>query len=236
STIVLLTVIGLASRTSTATAAPNAADVATSNVIVVSGTGTVTTKPDQATISIGVQFTAPTLDAATKQASDTMTKVLDAIKAQGIDAKDIQTSNYNFNPITNYQNGQTPQVTGYQVTNIVTVTVRNLANVGKVLDAGVGAGANYLGGVTFDVADRSPYQSQARTQAVQNATQIAQTLAQAAGVKLGPVISITEGISAPPVPLPAKTFLASDAVAPGPVESGSLQITSYVEVRFQISQ
>ncbi len=236
SAIVLLTVIGLASRSDTAAAAPNAADAAASNVIVVSGAGTVTTQPDQATITIGVQITAPTLEAATQQASDSMTKVLDAIKAQGIDAKDIQTSNYSVNPITNFQNGQTAQVTGYQVSNIVTVTVKNLANLGHVLDAGVGAGANYLGGVIFDVADPAPFQSQARTKAVQNAAQIAQTLAQAAGVKLGPVISITEGVSAPPVPLPAKTFAASDAVAPGPVESGSLQITSNVEMRFQISQ
>jgi hypothetical protein len=203
-------------------------------VIAVSGTGRVSGAPDQASISIGVQITAPTLAEATQQASANMTKVLDAIKAQGVDPKDIQTSQYNVNPITNYKEGQPPEITGYQVTNVVNVTVKNLDNLGKILDAGMSAGANYLGGVSFSIADTKALETESRTLAVKDAQQKAQTLAQAAGVKLGRVLSITEGASYNPPPMPYGRAMAADAVAPGPVQAGSLEIATNVEMRFEI--
>jgi uncharacterized protein YggE len=234
--VALLVIVGLAWKSSIVLAAPNRADAPSPRVITVSGTGRVTTPPDQATLTMGVQMTAPTLAEATQQASANMTRVLDAIKAQGIDPKEIQTSQYNVNPITNYKQGQTPQITGYQVMNVVTVTVNNLDNVGKVLDAGMSAGANYLGGVNFGVADRAPYEMDARTAAVQNATQKAQTLAQAAGVKLGQVLSLSETTSSLPPPVPRGMALVADSAAAGPVESGALQISVNVEMRFEITE
>src|ERR1700674_3542362 len=163
SLIVLLAVIGLASHTAIADAAPNHADQPINRQITVSGMGQVNAKPDEATITIGVQMTSPTLVEATKQADDAMTKVLDAIKQQGVDATEIQTSNYSVTPIQNYKEGAPSTITGYQVSNVVTVKVKKIENVGKVLDAGMGAGANYLGGVFFGVADPSPYEKDART-------------------------------------------------------------------------
>ncbi len=236
SVILLLTVVALASQSETA-AAQTTQPESQRRLISVAGTGRVTTPPDQATITIGVQITAPTLAAATQQAGDSMTKVLDAIKAQGVDAKDIQTSSYNVNPITNYKEGQPPETTGYQVTNVVTVTVRNLDNAGKILDAGMGAGANYLGGINFGIADPAPFQAQARTAAVKDAMRTAQTLADAAGVKLGSIVAIVESGGIPPQPLALpRAALAADAVGAGPVESGALEISATVQMQFEIAE
>lgn len=236
--LVMLTVVTFATRTDTASAsAPAQTETTVRREIAVTGTGRVSAAPDQATIQIGVQITTPTLAEATQQASEAMTKVLDAIKAQGVDPKDIQTSTYNVNPIMSYKDGETATVTGYQVMNVVTVTVKDLANVGKVLDAGMGAGANYLGGVFFGIADSTELDNEARTAAVKNAMSIAETLATAAGVKLGAVISISEGITTPsPMPYMEGRVMAADAASAGPVETGSMEIVKTVTMRFEIAE
>lgn len=234
SAILLLMVAGLAARSDIANAQEQDEPTAR-RTITVSGTGRVTAQPDEATISIGAQITAPTLAEATEQANAIMTKVLAALKAQGIDPKEIQTSTYNVNPVTTYNEGEPPKVTGYQVMNVVNVKVKDIANVGKVLDAGMSAGANYLGGVTFGIADSSKYETEARTAAVKDATHIAETLAAASGVKLGNVISITEGVTSAPPPLPYARS-AADAASAGPVETGSLEISTNVLMRFEISE
>lgn len=232
----LFAALASAGQTSAVQAAPVQDDTAPVRMIAVSGTGRVTGTPDQAVITIGVQITAPTLAEASQQASSNMTKVLDAIKQQGVDPKDIQTSIYSVNPITNYKEGQPPKITGYQIMNVVSVTVKDLDKVGSVLDAGMSAGANYLGGVTFSIADLKPLQTEARTAAVKDAQNKAQTLAQAAGVKLGRVLTITEGATNTPPPVPYRSAVAADAVAPGPVQAGSLEITTDVEMRFEIAE
>ncbi len=234
SVIVLVAVIGLAARTESANAQAQS-EQPTRRTIAVSGTGRASATPDEATINIGVQINAPTLAEATKQASDAMTKVLAAIKAQGVNEKDIQTSSYNVNPITNYREGEPPLVTGYQVMNIVTVKVKNMDNVGKVLDAGMGAGANYLGGVFFGVADPTKYQDEARTDAVKKATAVAQALAQAAGVKVGRVVSVNEGAVSSPLPADGRVF-AQDSASAGPVEPGSLEISTNVVMIFEMTE
>lgn len=237
SLIFLLAVFGLASRTGVADAsAPAQTAQPVKRQITVSGTGTVSAQPDEATINIGVQITAATLSDATKQASDAMTKVIAAIKAQGIDAKQIQTSSYSVNPINNYKDNQPATITGYQVSNIVTVKVTKLDTVGQVLDAGMGAGANYLGGVYFDIADSTKYSSDARTAAVKDATQTATTLATAAGVKLGNIVSISEDVTNAPPPIPYARSAAADSSGVGPVETGSLDVTSNIVMVFEISE
>ncbi len=237
SALLLLGIAGLASRNDAAAAAPNRDDPPTAQrVITVSGTGTATVQPDQATLTIGVQITQSTVAAATAEAGDRMSKVLDAIKAQGVDAKDIQTSNYSINPVTTYPDNQTPQVTGYQVMNVVNVTVKKLDTVGSVSDAGIAAGANYLGGITFGIVSPQVPQTTARIAAVKNATDMAQTLAQAAGVKLGRVIAISENTNLFQPPLPFKNASADSAGGIGPVASGSLDITSNVQIQFEITE
>lgn len=207
--------------------------------IGVSGTGRVTVQPDTAIASVGVDITAPTLSEATKQASEKMTAVINAIKAQGVDAKDIQTTSYNVYPITNQpKQGESSQITGYRVSNIVTVKIRDIDNVGKVLDAALEAGANSVNGVFFTVNDPSKAQDEARTLAVKDAMAKAETLATAAGVKVGNIISITE-TSGGVVPVYRSAFESAPAPAAGgagPVETGSTEITANVEMHFEIAQ
>ncbi len=205
--------------------------------IGVSGTGRVFVQPDTAIASIGVDITAPTLAEATQQANEKMTAVINAIKTQGVDAKDIQTSSYNVYPITNQpKEGETPKITGYHVTNIVTVKIRNIANVGKVLDAAIAAGANSVNSVYFTVDDPTKAESEARTLAVKDAMAKAETLASAAGVKVGKIMTITElsgGVQ--PLYKTAEYAAAPAADGAGPVETGQNEISVTVEMHFEIA-
>lgn len=207
--------------------------------IGVTGTGKVTVTPDTAVASIGVDITAPTLADATKQASDKMTAVIAAIKAQGVDPKDIQTTSYNVYPITNQpKENESATITGYHVSNIVTVTIRDITKVGPVLDAAIGAGANSVNSVFFTVNDPSKAMDEARTMAVKEAMAKANTLATAANVKVGAIISISDMSGG------VQPFYARDAYVPapaaaggaGPVETGSTDITATVEMHFEIAQ
>lgn len=223
-------------QTATPTPAPQ---TAVRTDLGVSGTGRVTVTPDTAVASSGVEITAPTLAEATKEASDKMAAVLAAIKAQGVDAKDIQTTSYNVFPITDQpKEGESAKITGYRVSNLVTVKVRSIADVGKVLDAAIEAGANSINSVYFMVNDPSKAQEEARTQAVKDAMAKAQTLATAAGVKVGKIISISE-VSGVVIPYYNRDVFQSAPAAAGgagPVETGSTEVTATVEMHFEIGQ
>ncbi len=206
--------------------------------IGVSGIGRVFVTPDIAVANIGVEITAPTLAQATQEASDKMTAVLAAIKAQGVDAKDIQTSSYNVYPLTNQpKEDQVPTITAYRVSNLVNVKIRKIGDVGKVLDAAIAAGANSVNSVYFDVNDPSQAQEQARTAAVKDAMAKAQTLASAANVKVGKITSISE-ITQGPIPFNRGAFESAPQAAggAGPVETGSTEISVSVEMHFEIEQ
>jgi uncharacterized protein YggE len=207
--------------------------------IGVSGTGKVSVAPDTAIASIGVEITAPTLAEATQEASTRMTAVIDAIKAQGVAATDIQTTSYNVFPITSQpEEGQTSTITAYRVSNIVTVKIRDIGNVGGVLDAALTAGANSVNSVFFTVNDPSEAMDQARTLAVQDAMAKAGTLAAAAGVQVGPIISISD-LTGGVQPLYRTAEYAAVPAAmggAGPVETGQTEIQVTVEMHFEIAQ
>lgn len=217
---------------------PPAAPTTPKTNIGVSGTGKVSVTPDTAIASIGVEITALTLAEATAEASAKMTAVIDAIKAAGVAAADIQTTNYNVYPITNVpKENETATITAYRVSNIVTVKIRDITQVGTVLDAALEAGANSVNSVYFTVNDPSAAQEEARTAAVKDAMAKAQTLATAAGVQLGSIISISE-LSGVPIPY-ANAYggmMAPQASGAGPVETGSTEITVNVEMHFEIAQ
>jgi len=207
--------------------------------IGVSGTGKVSVTPDTAIASIGVEITAPTLAEATAEASTKMTAVIDAIKAAGVAAADIQTTSYNVFPITNNpKEGETATITAYRVSNIVTVKIRDIAKVGTVLDAALEAGANSVNSVYFTVNDPSAAQEEARTAAVKDAMAKAQTLATAAGVQLGSIVSISE-LTGVPIPYASNAYggmMAPQASGAGPVETGSTEIIVNVEMHFEIAE
>ena len=142
-------------------ATPTASTPAT---VSVSGTGIVTIEPDTASVVVGVNIIEATLSEAQAKATTQMMAVIEALKAAGIDEKDIQTVNYSVNIIQDYdQNGNPATIRGFQVSNQVNVTVRNLDKLGSILDTVVAQGANAIYGVTFYRDDPSSAATQART-------------------------------------------------------------------------
>ncbi|HKG26608.1 MAG TPA: SIMPL domain-containing protein [Thermomicrobiales bacterium] len=202
-------------------------------VVTVLGHGAATVTPDIATVTIGVQVTKPTLPEAQSEATAQMTAVLEAIKAAGIDEKDIQTAYYSVNVLQNYDNtGNPTEVIGYQVSNQVNVVVRDLDKVGQLLEDVVAAGANSIYGITFGVSDPSDAQSQARADAVADAKKRAEELAKAAGLSLGRVLSISEGISQPIPYYDSGQFAGGKAGAP--VQFGTTEVTVDVQVTYEL--
>ena len=203
-------------------------------MITVTGDGSVTVVPDLATVSLGVMTIGATAGEALSANSAQVQAVMDRLTAAGIDAKDIQTSNLSLNP--NYMNNdgsQAPQIQNYTASNMVTVIVRKLDTTGTVLDAAVKDGANTLNGLTFGLADQRPSQDKARVAAVADAKAKAALLAEAAGVKLGTIVSITEGgNSGGPVPM---FRMAADSTAV-PVSGGTLDISASVTMVWALGQ
>jgi uncharacterized protein YggE len=203
--------------------------------VSVSGVGIVTTTPDTASVQLGVTLTAPNLADAQSQASTQMQAVIDALTAAGVEEKNIQTSSYYVTVLQNYDSSGNPtEVSNFQVQNIVNVVVRDIANVGPVLDGAVAAGANTVYGVNFYLEDDSAATSEARTLAVQDAQKRAQELAEAAGMTLGPIVSITEGYSAGPMYGRGGAGMAAESAAPAPIQVGTTTIQVDVTVVYQL--
>ena len=168
-------------------------NTAPQRTIIVTGEGEVLGKPDQARIAAAVVNQAPTAEAAAQENATAMNRVLSAIAALGIPPNKIQTSNYSVQPQYPATTVNRNNITGYQVTNELTITVDDLSKLGTISDTLVHNGANQLGGVAFTIADPKPLTDRARTAAVNDARAKAQTLAAAAGVRLGPLLTIQEG-------------------------------------------
>lgn len=231
--IVVLAAVALSACGPTTITANPAPPQRTMNV---TGAGTVTLTPDIAYINIGVQTEKPTAAVAVAENNTQTQRVIDALKAAGVDAKDIQTTNFSIYPNTQYD-PQTGQKTGttYVVNNTVNVTVRKLDQLGTLLDATVQAGANNVNSIQFDVEDKSAALKQARDAAVKDAKSQAQELASAAGVSLGDVqnISFYNSIPTPYVDAYAKGAVL-EAVAAVPVTPGQMTLTVNVTITYEI--
>jgi uncharacterized protein YggE len=204
--------------------------------VTVSGNGKVYLSPDIAYVSIGVHTEGK--DAAETVSSNKVSsqKVADTLKELGIDAKDVQTTNFSIYPQQEYD--AQGKVTGikYVVENTVYVTVRDLARIGDLLDKVVSAGANSINSVQFDVADRSAALKEARKQAVADARSQADELASAAGVSLGAVQSITVSGASTPVPIAYGKGGAAMSVADAsvPISPGQMTVTIDVTIVYEI--
>jgi len=211
---------GLIAAAPAADAAENGALVRT---ISVSGEGEIHAKPDSARLSAGVVSQAGAAAAALAANTAAMNRVFAALKASGIPDNKIQTSNFSVQPqypALRPDATEPRTIIGYQVSNQVTVIVDDLSKLGPALDALVKSGANQLGGIAFSIADPKPFAERARGAAVADAMAKAKTLATAAGVNLGPLLSIQEGTAIRPVPVYGGGARALAAAAPPPVSAG----------------
>lgn len=210
-------------------------------VIVVSGQGDAAIAPDLAIVSLSVAETRKTAREALDVANAAMGAVIDALKKDGIAARDLQTSGLSIQAQYSYpQNDdgtpRLPVLTGYMVSNTLTVRIRDIAKVGGVIDQAVTLGVNQGGDIRFTNENPVGTVATARAAAVKDAIEKARTLADAAGVKLGRILEITEA-SAPGDPRPMMRMQmakeASDAV---PVEAGENSYSVSVNVTFAIGQ
>jgi uncharacterized protein len=194
------------------------------------GTGSVTTTPDTARMSAGVTTQAPNAAGAITANADAMAKVIAALKRAGVAAKDLQTEFVSVNPRYD-DNGQA--IVGYSASNSVSAVVRELSKVGEVIDAAVAAGANNVSGPSLARDDQDKQYRDALEAAVANARQKATALAQAAGVSLGAIRSLSEspqGMS--PVVFGGYPSARLDAATP--IEPGTAEITASVRIVFAI--
>ena len=208
------------------------------HTISVSGTGRVIISPDVADLRLGVSVTKPTVKAAREAAAASMTKIVAALKKLGIADADLQTSGLSLQPVYDYSNNNNPpKLTGYTLSNGVSVTIRDLDKIGDAIDDGLAAGATTLDGVTFRVDDPAKAQEQARKQAMTQAKSIADTLASSAGISIKGVASISETSGPTPYPIyfdAARAGAIKGADVATPVNVGTNEVTVTVSVVYLI--
>jgi len=206
-------------------------------VVNVNGQGRVTAPPDTASVTVGVDVTEATLDAAQAEATRQATAIIDAARSQDIAEDDIQTVNFSVTILREYDNEGNPgEIQGYQVSNQVNVIMRDIDAVGDVLDAVVAAGANNIYGISFYIEDTTAAASQARIAAVDDARTKADELAAAAGMSVGRVLSISESYA--PGPMPQVFESAAGDMAAGraaaPIQPGTTEVYVDVQMSFEL--
>lgn len=206
--------------------------------ITIDGEGKVNAIPDIAQISLGIQTQNVKVVDAQKENTDKMNKIINQLKAQGIDAKDIQTQNYSVYPNYDYTNGR-QTLKDYTISQSLNVKIRNLDKVGDILQQSTTLGANQIGSLNFTIDEPEMLKQQAREKALQNAKTKAEALAKIAGVRLGKLVSFSESTQNGSSPVYANYAMKSmDAVggaAPAPaVEAGSQDIIIDVMVTYEV--
>jgi uncharacterized protein YggE len=223
--------------------------------ITVSGEGKIYVKPDVAVVNLGVTTDGDTVAEATKSNTEKMNAVIESVKAQGVDEKDIQTTNYSLSPV--YETITTPvaydlkaeiyissiaptrtssKVTGYKISQNIEVKVRNFEKVGDILSKATGSGANQVGDLQFTIDNPEQFREQARASAIEKAKANAQNLAKTSGVKLGKIINVYENYY--PVYSSAKGMggaTMDSAVPVVPViQPGQQEVTVTINLTYQV--
>ena len=183
--------------------------------MTVGGEATIAVAPDTAIIRIGVTSQGKNAREASEANARQITAVLAAIKASGIDDRDIQTSRLSLQPQYDPNKSGTARLTGFQVTNQLTVRIHDIGKLPDILDRAIAAGANEMSGIEFAVSQQSRLLDQARAEAVADARRKAELYAQAAGAKLGRVLQIADESAPAPRPLVQAMRAGAVPVAPG---------------------
>ncbi len=205
--------------------------------ITVNATASVEREPERATLILAVESEATSAQAAAQANADAMTRVLAALRQKGFSGANVRTLSLQLDPV--YTQGgpnsqEPPRISGYRASNMVRIVIDSIARVGGVVDAAIGAGANRVAGLNFELKDPDAARQEALSAAVARARRDAQTVATAAGRVLGPPLSITLSSEQPgPRPMYAgRVLMAQNAETP--VEGGAIQITATVHVVFRL--
>jgi Uncharacterized conserved protein len=230
----IVAVAALSVRPGPVSGAPATGTDPAAHTITVSASGKVTVVPDVARVNLGVTITKPTVKAVREAGAKSMTDIIAALKALGIADADIQTTNLSLNP--QYGNGSTPRIVGYQISEQVQVTVRDLDKAGDVVDVATAKGATDVNGISFEVADPVKTQNDARAAAVAAARASAEAMATAGKVSLGTVISITDATPSSPIYYNYGALKGAPlADVATPVQPGTQDLSATVTVVFEIN-
>ena len=201
-------------------------------IITSSGEGRREMAPDKATIVLGVQTRSRTSAAAAAANADRMTAIRAALTRMGIPATDISTAHYSLH----FEQGRTSADTQYVASNMVTVETRQLEKVGQIIDTGLGAGANNINSLQYDLSDRTAAQTQALGDAVGHARRQAEAMAAAAGGRLGDLVELTtQPAQYQPFAMDGARYRmeAMSAAAPTPVSPGEVTVYATVTGRWR---
>lgn len=200
------------------------------------GLGEVRGTPGRATISTGVITEARTAAAALAANTKAMSAAITQLKALGIDDRDLQTSNFSVFPryFVAQKSKKPPKIVGYTVSNQLSVVIRKLSELGRVLDAVVSQGANQISGPAFGFDDPEKLRDTARARAAADALRKANLYAQTLGVTLGPILSISEVGTFSPSPVFMAARIAGAPTRDVPIKAGELGLSAQVNIVWQI--
>jgi uncharacterized protein len=213
-------------------------DISNDRWVEVSGEGSIRAAPDFARVTLGVTTTGKTAGEAMEANAKTANALVSLVKAEGVAPADIQTSAISVSPILSQPSARqesAPAITGYSVSNDVTVMVRDIPSLGALIDKAVAGGANSIYGISFGHNDASALLDKARPLAVGDARRKAEIYAGAGGASVGRLMVLTED-AGPQPPVTFSRAYASNTAASTPIEAGEDKLTVTVTARFELTQ
>ena len=208
------------------------AQVVTGTRLDVVATGEVQRVPDIVRINAGVMTQAPTASEAIRANAEQMRTMRAALRRAGVEERDIQTSSINLQPQWRHNENRAPEFTGYQAHNAVNVRFRDIANAGRIIDALVAAGANQIDGPSFEIERPEPALDEARTEAIETARRRATLYANALGMRVKRILSVSEAGGAMPIAVMGR--MASMDAAQTNIAPGQQTLSASVTVSFEL--
>lgn len=224
---VMALAVVLAGSTPSVSAEPPAQEMEDTSPVrkaTVSGTGTVSAEPDSAVLRVGVSTQAEVATDALEQNSEQVQSLIDALVEAGIEEGDIETLRFNMYPRygDRMEGTETPEIVGYEVSNVIRVQIAEIDRVGELIDVAVGAGANTIENIQFEISDAEELVDQARAAAFEDARLKAVQLAELAEAELGMVLEIQESGTTPGLVL-QRDFAVEEAAA-APIQPGEQDV------------
>ena len=208
-------------------------------VLTVHGSSDVRVAPDLATVRLGIVGQAVNAEVAQRDVNVIANRIFDAVRGLGVDDGDIQTARLILTPVYSRQrNGdEIPEIAAYRASNSVSIRMEDIELVGEVIDAGLGAGANQLQGVSFSARDDLPAREQALEEAIVEARRKADAMAGALGVRLDGILSVDEGgVFVQPMQMEMARVASFQDSASTPVAPGEIAVSASVTIRYRIAQ
>jgi uncharacterized protein YggE len=238
-TLGLIASLAILPAVSPAIAQQRILEIAPERVIQVTGEASVDVKPDFARVSLGVTTAGKDAREALAANAKAVNALISLIKSEGVAPADLQTSSLSISP--QFSNATPPPpggqtITGYQVNDMVTVTVRDISRLGPLIDKAVDAGANAIYGIAYGENDAGALLDKARPLAVADAKRKAEIYANAGGAKVARLMSLSENSGGQPVLMGRRAYAQSAAMAPTPVEAGEEKLTVSITAQFELTQ